>query len=512
MTALVINLMVKATAAMIVALLFVSVSRRSRASLRHLFLAALFGFLLLLPAVQKFAPPLDFKIVADPPAAIAALTQAGAPRTVERSPVQTARSSSVASPMPGLPVSPVLVAAAVYGAGAFLLLSWLALGVFRLRRLAARGEVWLDGTALMNDIALAAGIRRPALVVLSNDVVVPLTFGFRRSTIVLPQLAREWSGEELSRALRHELEHVRREDWLLQLAARAACAFYWPHPLVWTAWRRFCVEAERSCDDAVVGSSEATAYAGQLVTLARGVTRLSSVPALSMASPSKLRERVEAILDPSVRRGPHGTSAAMAVGVSLLALLVSLAPARLIAAARATAAPAVVAESEVASLLGEALVKAAEAGDIADVERLIESGVDINTVSPGDGTALIGAARGGQMHMIEYLLDRGANPNVISPGDGSPLIAAATQGYHEIIARLLDAGANIDDVVIGDENALMQSAWNGEERCVRLLLDRGANVNAEAYEGTERRTPLSLALKGGYPAIAKLLVDAGARQ
>ena len=53
----------------------------------------------------------------------------------------------------------------------------------------------------MNEIALEANIRRSALVVASPDVAVPLTFGFRRSTIVVPENAREWSADELTRAL-----------------------------------------------------------------------------------------------------------------------------------------------------------------------------------------------------------------------------------------------------------------------------------------------------------------------
>jgi beta-lactamase regulating signal transducer with metallopeptidase domain len=51
--------------------------------------------------------------------------------------------------------------------------------------------------------------------------------------------------------------------------ARVVCALYWFHPLVWIAWRRFCLESERACDDAVVRSVERIAYAEQLVALAR---------------------------------------------------------------------------------------------------------------------------------------------------------------------------------------------------------------------------------------------------
>ena len=254
------TLALKAILAMSIALLLVVALRRSRASVRHLVLAALFGFLLLLPVVERFAPRWEIPVDETPAvkrvvAQSNAIVQAALPRRRRK---------------PGGPRRPSDgMRSDVYAAGATFLLAWLAIGVLRLRRMETRAEVWLDGTARMNEIAHDANIRRPALVVVSDDVKVPMTFGFRRSTIVLPADAKHWPAEELTLALRHELEHVRRDDWFLQLVARAACALYWPHPLAWIAWRRFCLEAERACDDAVVGCAEPEVYAGQLVSLAR---------------------------------------------------------------------------------------------------------------------------------------------------------------------------------------------------------------------------------------------------
>ncbi|MFL6246997.1 MAG: ankyrin repeat domain-containing protein [Thermoanaerobaculia bacterium] len=501
-------LLVKSTVAMLLALLLVMAARRSRASLRHLILAALFAFLLLLPAVQWIAPAVKIPV---PAAALTAPQPTETPATkpvAVDAPVRTQSQPAVNWPA---------IVFRAYLAVASLLLAWLAIGVVRLRRMADRAEVWLEGTARMNEIAQRANIRRSALVVLSHDVAVPLTFGFRRSTIVVPYAAREWSADELTRALRHELEHVRREDWLMQLAARAACALYWPHPLVWSAWRRFCLEAERACDDAVIGSSEPAAYAGQLVSLARGLRRFTTVPALGMASRSKLAQRVDAILDPTQRRGPHGDFSAAIVLVLLIALLVCVAPAKLIAAAtQATQAsfnpdPDVDFNFDYDSKKGELLVQAAEAGNVDRMKKMLDDGADVNTVAHGDGTALIGAARAGQARMVEFLLDQNADPNIVAPGDGSPLIAAAGAGEKEIVEMLLAAGANRDEIVPGDENPLMQAAWHGHADIVQLLLREGADVNARTWERDELRTPLRLARRGGHEDIVRMLLAAGAK-
>jgi beta-lactamase regulating signal transducer with metallopeptidase domain len=495
-------LLLKSTVAMFVALLLVVAARRTRASLRHLILSALFVFLLLLPAVQSIAPSLQI-----PVPATSRLTIVSEPQPV----TQNATPAEVPAPTNHQRTTTNYIAAAYVAIAAFLL-AWLAVGVVRLRMMAGRGEVWLDGTARMNEIALDANIRRSALVVLSRDVAVPLTFGFRRSTIVMPFAAREWSADELTRALRHELEHVRREDWLLQLAARVACAFYWPHPLVWAAWRRFCLEAERACDDAVIRSSEPAAYAGQLVSLARNLRRLTTVPALGMASRSKLAQRVDAILDPRQPRGPHGEFSAAIVLVLLVALLVGVAPARLIAAATEITADDIDLNLDIDRTVGELLVKIAESGDIDRMKQLLEDGVDVNLVATGDGTALIGAARAGQTQMVEFLLNENADPNVAARGDGSPLIAAAAAGQVEIATMLLDAGAERDEIVPGDENPLMQAAWNGHPDVVRLLLDRGADFNARTWADGELRTPLRLARRSGNAEVVQMLLAAGAKE
>jgi len=486
-------LVLKATLALAVALLVVLAARKTRASLRHMVLAASFAFLLLLPFADRFAPRVQI-----PEERVAPVL-----RVVPR----------VAPNLPAIPREIPTnwrgIAIRTYAAGAALLLGWLALGVLRLRRLASSSEVWLDGTARMNEIAHEANIRRPALVVTSDDISVPMTFGFRTSTIVFPESAKTWDGDALDRAIRHELEHVRREDWALQLLARAVCALYWPHPLVWAAWRRFCFEAERACDDAVVSTFDgAEAYAGQLVTLARSVRGMRAVPALGMAGRSRLSARVAALLDRSQRRGPHGKLAtAFAIGVTMF-FLVAVAPAQLVAAVKAATHEPRFNPSP----LAEAFIELAEEGNIDGLTRLMDAGIDVNLVVDGDGTALIAAAGNGDMETVQFLLARGADVNLPSPGDGSPLIAAATSGDAAIVEVLLDRGARIDEMVEGDENALIQAAWHGHEAVVALLIRRGANVNARYVEGREIRTPLRMARRFGRTNVERMLIAAGARE
>jgi TonB family protein len=92
------------------------------------------------------------------------------------------------------------------------------------------------------------------------------------------------------------------------------------------------LEAERACDDAVLERSEATAYADQLVGLAR---RLAARPAATaMANRSDLATRVRAVLDGEQRRGRAGRRAVMLAGASAALAAMTIAPLQV-----ATAAP-----------------------------------------------------------------------------------------------------------------------------------------------------------------------------
>ena len=95
----------------------------------------------------------------------------------------------------------------------------------------------------------------------------------------------------------------------MHLGARLACAVYWFHPLVWMSLQKLGLEAERSCDDAVLAQQsgvDATEYADQLVKLASHIGAAAKMPLLAMANRSDLSTRVTAVLDAGQRRGRPG--------------------------------------------------------------------------------------------------------------------------------------------------------------------------------------------------------------
>jgi hypothetical protein len=325
----------------------------------------------------------------------------------------------------------------------------------------------------------------------------------------------------LRRALVHELEHVRRGDWTLQIVVRAVCAVWWFQPLVWVLWRQLSLDAERACDDAVIAKEQDMEYAEQLVNLAARLSAAGTQFTLGMANRSDLSARVSALLDAGRRRGRVRAGALGAVLSVAVLLSTAIAPLRAVPATAKVSplAPAAARQPErVQRALDRELYEAARAGDIAGVNSLVDAGATVDAAIAGDGSPLIAAARAGHTEVARLLLDKGADPNLAVHGDGSPLIAAAGHGRTETAALLLQRGAQVDLAVPDDENALIQASAAGRLEVVKLLVASGADVNARLRADVRRdsraeiewRTPLGMARKGGHTAVAAFLVAAGA--
>lgn len=506
--------LLKTSFVMAAGLMIVWAYRSARASIRHLCLTCAFAVMLLVPLTALIAPSLRFE-VADAKVEITATQFVQGPaNTLQNN--HTNGSNFVTNSSASAAFSWRTMMWMVWALGAVLLLTKLAISLVHLRRIRRAGIPALGLNQTMRILTTSAGMRRQVDVLLHDNVEVPFTSGFLRPVVFLPSDASRWSELELQHVLVHELEHIKRGDWLVQVLARTVCAFYWFQPLVWIAWRQICLEAERACDDAVVIRNERTAYAEQLVNLAKRLSNTLAPPVLSMANRSDLSRRVSAILDQHQARGKAGTRWTLAT-LAVTALLVSaIAPGLEITRAYAKASQTQSKNTKVKTrALNRALLEASEAGELKDVEALLTAGADINGIVEGDGTALIVAARAGNKPMVQFLLNHGADPNVAARGDGNALIMAADEGHLEIVDLLLSSGARVNEVVEGDENALIQASGSGHVNVVQLLLSRGADVNARVWSGDpdgEWRTALKMARKGGHSSVVQMLIAAGARE
>jgi len=325
------SLIVKATVVAAATLVAVRLERGNRASVRHLLLATAFIVLLALPTTSFVTPSQDVRVSIGAPAATLDVETVG---SVYAS--ASVSGSARSGESPGNPLAytvpsaiTLLLVAWLMGTTTFLVL--MIGGLMRVRSLRRCGLPWHEGEAIVADIAKSEAIWRQVRLLLDDSIQGPMTCGVIRPAIILPADARAWDPEDLRRALVHELEHIRRGDWLMLCVARVVCSLYWFHPLVWMSWRQLRLEAERACDDAVVRNALPEAYADQLVSLAERVTSSRAQSVLAMASRGDLSARVSALLNDRQPRGRAGSRWFAAAAVAAVLLLAGIAPLRAVA-------------------------------------------------------------------------------------------------------------------------------------------------------------------------------------
>jgi beta-lactamase regulating signal transducer with metallopeptidase domain len=191
-------------------------------------------------------------------------------------------------------------------------------------------------------------VSRPVRLMQSAALSVPTALGAFRPVILLPLCAvTGLSPEAVEALLAHELAHIRRHDYLVNLLQTAVETLLFYHPAVWWVSHRIRVERENCCDDlAVMATGDPRAYARALVGLEeiRGLALDGSgggpfgppVPLGVAANGGSLWRRVERLLP--VSTAPADGASGWLAGVLALALLGTLgAAARISAFAEASA-------------------------------------------------------------------------------------------------------------------------------------------------------------------------------
>lgn len=177
---------------------------------------------------------------------------------------------------------------AVLAAGALFRLSWLGLGMVTLAGYRA-GARPLVPTAGWRSLAARLGIAPE--VKTSPRVTVPVTFGLRRPTILVPPSFDDLSPEARTAALCHEMVHVARGDARTVFLEEVVRAALWFHPGVWLLLGRIALAREQVVD------RQAVALVGDRRCYLETLYQLASAPrwpvlAVPFGSRSHLLARV----------------------------------------------------------------------------------------------------------------------------------------------------------------------------------------------------------------------------
>jgi len=334
-------LLVKATLILVVALGITLSMQRASAGARHLVWLVTLSTLLLVPALTAWGPirlrilPAEHKTAPVTPRSMGAAIAPKFDKSLEAAPATinsssapaSAESEIISSPLlSGLSLIVFLWAVVVVAIGASL--GYAAMLVKRIvnRARPLTSEDWLTPLWEVSD---RLALEEPPRLLRSEDAKMPFACGIFTPTIVLPAECDTWTLDRRRAVLLHELAHVRRHDLVGHTLGRLACAFYWFHPLVWTAAKQLRSESERACDDlALACGARATDYAEHLLDIVIGVKRdATPVVALAMARRKEFEGRMLAILDPDLRHSSPSRkqSAALIGSLALISILVGAA-------------------------------------------------------------------------------------------------------------------------------------------------------------------------------------------
>ena len=202
-------------------------------------------------------------------------------------------------------------------AGVLLLGCRLAWQCSRMHRL-ARHAVPLERSRWRGRIEPLAARYLPGrvLAILETDAILaPATIGWWKPVLLLPVgFATGLTPAQVELLVMHELAHIRRADYVINLLQSLVEATLFHHPAVWWMSRVVRVEREFCCDDQVVAAR------GDALLYARALTELESRRRLATLAVSSnggsLMTRVRRLVAPEPR--------ARARGAGLLALAVAM--------------------------------------------------------------------------------------------------------------------------------------------------------------------------------------------
>jgi beta-lactamase regulating signal transducer with metallopeptidase domain len=188
------------------------------------------------------------------------------------------------------------------------------ISALRRRGSAADGET----CAIITNLARRMGLNRPVRTLVSALANGPSVIGWLRPVLLIP--AATLAGltpEQLDAVLAHELAHIRRYDYLVNLLQMAVEALLFYHPAVWWISTRIRQERELCCDDvAVQACGNPLVYARALAALEK---LRPAIPAMAMnAAGAPLLYRIQRLVGvraPDPRLSPWPIALMLIAGI-----------------------------------------------------------------------------------------------------------------------------------------------------------------------------------------------------
>ncbi len=192
---------------------------------------------------------------------------------------------------------------------------WMAAQRLRHRGVCRAPDPWPE---VLRDLSARLRVSKPVALLETCLAEVPVVIGYLRPAILVPAgMLAGMPAAQVEAILLHELAHIQRRDYLVNLLQTIVEGFLFYHPAIW--WLSGVIRAEREncCDDLVVAASgDAREYAAALTALEQ--TRWAADEAALAATGGSLVKRIRRLLNQ-----PEGLTWAPFLSAGILTLVVA---------------------------------------------------------------------------------------------------------------------------------------------------------------------------------------------
>ena len=179
---------------------------------------------------------------------------------------------------------------ALWAAGTCVMSLRMAMGLAWIRRLRhtpqpAAQAAW---QARVDAMASRFGLRRGIALRLVDTLDSPVSAGWWRPVVMLPMaLLNRMPAESIEALLAHELAHIRRHDYLVNLLQNAIEALLFYHPVTWWLSRRIRIEREQIADQLAVEVTGAPRRLAHALSELSELSEVSNIHRRSSRAPSR---------------------------------------------------------------------------------------------------------------------------------------------------------------------------------------------------------------------------------